>query len=372
MSDSRIEKLADILVNYSVCVQRGDVVIIDWSGLRPTPLVEAIYRRCLLNQAKYVEYNFLSDELARIFYQCARGPQLAYFPKHRLDIMKQANVYIGISGTENTQHFADTPLASMVKRQKVLRPITNRRVSHTRWVITRYPTIGLAQDAKMSLAAFEDFYFRACNIDWKNFSKKLTRLWRLVQSSRSVRIKAPDTDLSFSIKGIPAVKSEGRHNMPDGEVFTAPVKNSVEGHIVYNTPSLYHGKEFNGVRFVFKAGKIVEATAASGSDKELQKILNTDAGARYIGEFSFGLNTRIRQPMKNILFDEKIAGSIHLTPGQAYQEADNGNRSSLHWDLVKLLDNGGEIYLDNKLIQKNGKFIPRELKALNERPGILS
>lgn len=365
MSDPRIDKLADILINYSTEVKRDDVVMLDFSGVRPLPLVQAVYEKCLKNGAAYVECNFSQEDLTRTFYDIAQGRQLTYFPKHRLEAMKKATVYIGINGMENTQNFANTSTDKMVAREKVLRPIVNRRVDHTRWVITRYPTIGLAQDAKMSLGEFEDFYFRACNIDWRDFAKKITPLWKMVGRAGNVRIKASDTDLHFSIKGIAAIKSEGLRNMPDGEVFTAPVKDSVEGHITYNTPSLYQGKEFNGVRLEFKKGKIMKASAKTGSISDLNKILDSDSGARSIGEFAFGLNKNISRPMKNILFDEKIAGSIHFTPGQAYKDADNGNRSSVHWDLVKILKGDGEIWLDGRLIQKDGKFVVRELKGLN-------
>lgn len=365
MSDPRIKKLADALVDYSVKVKRGDIVVIDFAGMRPLPLVGEIYKKCLQRGARHVEYNFSSELLGRIFYDVAGPSQVSYFPAHRLSAMKKATVYIGINGMEDPRCFARSPIDKMVRRQKVLRSITNRRVDHTRWVITRYPTLGLARDAKMSLKEFEDFYFKACNIDWPEFSARITRLWRRVQAARDVRIKAPDTDLRFSIKGIPAVKSEGLRNMPDGEVFTAPVKDSVQGHITYNTPSLYHGKEFNGVRLTFRNGRIVDAACAAGSVVALKKIFDADAGARYIGEFSFGLNKNITRPVKNILFDEKIMGSIHLTPGNAYKEADNGNRSSVHWDLVKILKDDGEVYLDGELIQEDGKFVVKELEGLN-------
>lgn len=365
MGDARIDKLADILVNYSTGVRKGDVVIIDFSGFRPLPLVEAIYKRCLENGALHVEYNFSSEDLTRIFYESANPSQLKYFPKHRLQAVKNATVYFGIGANENVQNLAKVDIGGLLARSKVLRPIINRRVDHTRWVITRYPTNGLAQDANMSLADFEDLYFNSCNIDWRAFAGKITLLHKLVSKTKNVRIKASDTDLKFSVKGIPAVKSEGLRNMPDGEVFTSPVKDSVEGYIKYNTPSLYHGKEFDGIVLEFKKGKIVKATAGKGSNKELNGIFDTDKGARYIGEFSFGLNKGIKHPVKNILFDEKIAGSIHFTPGQAYKDADNGNRSSVHWDLVKILKGDGEVYLDGKLVQKNGKFVLKELKGLN-------
>ncbi|MFH1857002.1 MAG: aminopeptidase [Candidatus Omnitrophota bacterium] len=365
MNDPRIEKLAGILVNYSAKVKKGDIVMIDFSGMRAMPLVKSIYELCLKKGVAAVEYNFSSEDLAKSFYALAQDRQLSYFPKHRMEAMKKATVYIGINSIENTQHFANVFLPKVVKREKVLRPIIDRRVDHTRWVITRFPSVGLAQDANMSLEDFEDFYFKACNIDWGSFSKKITYLWRLFNRTSQVRIVASDTDLSFSIKGIPAIKSEGLRNMPDGEVFTSPVKDSVEGYIRYNTPSFYHGKEFNGVRFEFKKGRIVKASAEIGSVDDLNKILDTDKGARYIGEFALGLNKNITCPMKNILFDEKIAGSFHLTPGQAYKDADNGNRSSIHWDLVKILKGDGEIYFDGKLIQKNGQFVAGDLKGLN-------
>jgi aminopeptidase len=365
MSDPRVDKLADILVNYSGKVRKGDVVMLDFSGTRPLPLVKAIYEKCLKKGAAYVECNASFEELTRAFYDHAQDHQLAYFPKHRLDAMKKATVYIGINGTENTQGMAGVLTGKMVKREKVLRPIIDRRVDHTRWVITRYPTNGIAQDARLTLEEFEDLYFKSCNIDWSAFSRRITALWKLVDRAKDVRIKASDTDLRFSLKGVPAVKCEGLRNMPDGEVFTAPVKDSVEGFITYNVPSIYHGKEFDGVRFEFKKGKIVKATCRVGSVKDLNRTLDADPGARYIGEFSFGLNKGITKPIKNILFDEKILGSIHFTPGQAYKDADNGNRSSVHWDLVKILKGDGEITIDGKLIQKNGKFVGRTLSALN-------
>jgi aminopeptidase len=179
-----------------------------------------------------------------------------------------------------------------------------------------------------------------------------------------VRIKASDTDLHFSIKGLPGIKCDGRFNIPDGEVFTAPVKDSVEGYITYNCPTVYQGKEFNTIRLEFKKGKIVSATAP-GMDDALNRILDTDAGARYIGEFAVGVNPNIRVPMRNILFDEKIFGSIHFTPGQCYDECDNGNRSAVHWDMVKILTGDGELWFDELLIQKDGRFVHKDLLELN-------
>ncbi len=368
MSDPRVERLAGILVDYSVKVGKGDVVMIDFSGVRALPLVRAVYRRCLLRGA-IAEYTMTHEVLTRTFFETAGGRALGDLPRHRLQAMTRATVYVGINATEDTRLLAGVPMAKLMRREKVLRPLVNRRVEHTRWVITRYPTTGLAQEARMSLKDFEDLYFRACNIDWPSFSRRLTRLRRMLRRAANVHIRSSDTDLRFSVRGVPAVACDGLRNMPDGEVFTAPVRDSVEGHIVYNVPCLYQGKEFDGVRFVFKRGRIVEATCRTGSRAELRRILDNDRGARYIGEFSFGLNPNIRHGVKNTLFDEKIFGTIHFTPGQAYSEADNGNRSSVHWDLVKSLKDDGEVFFDGRLIQKDGLFVAEGLRPLNPRKG---
>jgi aminopeptidase len=218
----------------------------------------------------------------------------------------------------------------------------------------------------MSLEEYEEYLFAACCIDWKAESRKQEKLKRLMDKADMVRIKASDTDLSFSISGLEGIKCDGRFNIPDGEVFTAPVRDSVEGHITYNCPTIYQGKEFNGIRLEFAKGRIVKASAPS-MDEELNRILDTDDGARYIGEFAIGVNPNIREPMRNILFDEKIFGSIHFTPGQCYDECDNGNRSAVHWDMVKLLKGDGEIWFDDVLIQKDGLFMHKDLISLNPK-----
>jgi aminopeptidase len=218
----------------------------------------------------------------------------------------------------------------------------------------------------MSTEAFEDFYFRVCTMDYRRMARALTPLHRRMQRADRVQLKGPGTDLTFSIKGIGAKPCVGLRNIPDGEVFSCPVKTSVQGVIQFNAPTIYSGTRFENIRLVFRDGRIVEAT---GSDsRRLNEILNTDAGARYVGEFSLGFNPHIRQPMGDILFDEKIAGSLHFTPGQAYTECDNGNRSAVHWDLVLIQRpewGGGEIWFDGELIRQDGKFRPKDLRGLN-------
>ncbi len=364
MNDPRIGLFAEVLVDYSTRVKKSDVVLISAAGLEAMPLVKELYALCLARGAKYVEYSFSVPEIDRNFYDCANKQQLNYFPQHKLDFYKTLTVYIGISAGNNSMVMANTRQDAMVAYQKLTRPLVDQRVKHTRWVVTRYPTHAAAQEARMSLDEYEDYLFSACCIDWKAESRKQDKLKKLMDAAKQVRIVAPDTDLRFSIEGLPGIKCDGRLNMPDGEVFSAPVRNSVQGYITYNCPSIYQGKEYNGVRFEFKDGRIVKASAGSDMTASLNRILDTDEGARYIGEFAIGVNPGIRRPMRNILFDEKIFGSIHFTPGQAYDECDNGNRSAVHWDLVRILSDG-EIWFDDVLIQKNGRFVHRNLLELN-------
>ncbi|HIJ80450.1 MAG TPA: aminopeptidase [Desulfuromonadales bacterium] len=364
MNDPRIQKFAEILVDYSTRVKKGDVVLINAAGLEALPLVKELYALCIKRGAKYVEYGFSVPDIDRSFYNLASKQQLEHFPQHKLDFYKTLTVYIGISAGNNSMVMANARQGAMVAYQKVTKPLIDQRVKHTRWCVTRFPTHAAAQEARMSLEEYEDYLFSACCIDWNAESRKQEKLKKLMDRTKTVRIKAPDTDLRFSIDGLPGVKCDGRYNMPDGEVFTAPVRDSVQGHITYNCPSIYQGKEYSGVRFEFRDGRIIKASADAGMSAALNKILDTDEGARYIGEFSLGINPGIRQPMRSILFDEKIFGSIHFTPGQAYDECDNGNRSAVHWDLVRILADGA-IWFDDVLIQQNGLFVHKQLLDLN-------
>jgi aminopeptidase len=364
MKDPRIAAMASVLVEYSTRVKKGDVVLISAGGMDALPLVKELYALCLKRGAKYVEYEFVLPEISRLYYAGAGRAQQQYFPQHRLDFMQQVDVYIGISAPDNSMALAQADQDRLVAHSRLMKPIIDCRVRNTRWVVTRFPTHGGAQEARMSLDEYEDYVFSACCIDWAAESRKQERLKRLMDRTDRVRIVASDTDLSFSIKGLDGIKCDGRFNIPDGEVFTAPVRDSVEGFITYNCPSVYQGKEFGSVRLEFSRGKIVKASC-QGMDAELNKILDTDEGARYIGEFAIGVNPGIRKPVRNILFDEKIFGSIHFTPGQCYDECDNGNRSAVHWDLVKLLAGDGEIWFDDRLIQKDGIFVLDSLALLN-------
>ncbi|MGN6643999.1 MAG: aminopeptidase, partial [Verrucomicrobiota bacterium] len=280
--------------------------------------------------------------------------------------MKKMQAYIAIRGSENASENADVPSERKAMYSRVIRPVLNHRVNKTRWCVLRWPMPSMAQAAGMSTEAFENLYFDVCTMDYRKMARAMVPLENRMKRADRVHIKGPGTDLKFSIKGIGAKMCRGDRNIPDGEVFSCPVKNSVNGHIQFNTPSLYSGTKFENVYLEFKDGKIIKAT--SNNTKRLNEILDTDAGARFVGEFSFGFNPHILSPMCDILFDEKIAGSMHFTPGQAYEECDNGNRSAVHWDMVLIQRpewGGGEIWFDNELIRKNGLFLPKDLKPLN-------
>ena len=224
----------------------------------------------------------------------------------------------------------------------------------------------MAQQAGMSTEQFENFFFDVCTLDYSKMQPGMKALSEWMNKTDRVEIKGPGTNLNLSITGIPALPCGGRHNIPDGEVYTAPVRKSVQGHITYNAPTIYQGTPFDSIRLEFKDGKIIDATA--NNTKRINEILDSDPGARYVGEFALGFNPHILHPMRDILFDEKISGSFHFTPGQAYEQADNGNRSQVHWDMVCIQRDdygGGTIHFDGKLIRENGRFVPKALQALN-------
>ncbi|NLH48888.1 MAG: aminopeptidase [Myxococcales bacterium] len=363
MFDPRVAELAKVFVDYSTGVKRGDVVLINAFGEATLPFVKELYKQCLLKGAKYVQYDMEFEEINKDLYNFGTKAQVGYLPQHKLDFMKQVDVFIGVRALENDMVLANANHEMVRLFQATNKPILDQRVEHTRWCITRWPVNGMAQNAKMSLEEFTDFFFRCTVYDYASLKKKQAKLTKLMLKADKVHIHSSDTDLRFSIKGLPAISCHGNMNIPDGEVFTAPVRDSVEGYVTYNTPSIYMGKEFNDVRLEFTKGQIVKATC-SGDDEALNQVFDTDEGARYVGEFAIGTNTEITRPMRSILFDEKIYGSFHFTPGMAYGECNNGNQSAIHWDLVKLLPEG-EILFDGKPIMRDGRFVHPDLLEMN-------
>lgn len=298
----------------------------------------------------------------------ASKEQIEMMAKYEALRMKDMDAYISVRASRNGSELSDVPEEKMNLFNKYFQaPVhSDIRVPNTKWCVLRYPNYSMAQSADMSTEAFEDFYYKVCNLDYSKMSKAMDSLVNLMNKTDKVRLTGPGTDLIFSIKDIPAIKCDGKMNIPDGEVYTAPVKNSINGTLSYNTPSVYNGFSFDNIKFEFKDGKIINATA--NNTERINSILDTDAGARYIGEFAIGVNPYILHPMKDTLFDEKIAGSIHFTPGASYDDAPNGNKSAIHWDLVLIQRSdygGGEIYFDDVLIRKDGIFVIDELKCLN-------
>jgi aminopeptidase len=364
MQDPRFEKLAKLLVEYSVRLKRGESVLIEAFDV-PDEMTIALVRAS--RDAGGIPYVQLqSARVSRALALETDEKQLNALARHELVRMRKMQAYIALRGSNNITELSDVPVDRLKLLMKKMRPVTDQRVKKTKWVVLRWPTPSMAQLAGMSTEAFENFYFEVCTLDYGKLLPAMNALKALMEKTDRVEITGPETDLRFSIKGIAAIVCGGSHNIPDGEVFSCPVRDSVEGHVTFNAPSVYQGTSFDRIRLDFRKGKIVEAT--SNDTPKLNEILDSDTGARYIGEFSLGFNPRILQPMRDILFDEKIAGSFHFTPGQAYEEADNGNRSQVHWDLVNIQRpeyGGGEIRFDGKVIRRDGEFLPRELRPLN-------
>lgn len=366
MMDSRIKQLAFNLVNFSTAVKEGDRVLIEGIG-EVTELVKALVKE--VYAAGGVPFVWLSQpDVSRELAMGATREQQELRAKYDAGLMSDMQCYIGIRGGSNSAEMSDVPADKLqILSGSYSSAVHGKiRVPKTRWVVLRYPTPGMAQMASMSTEAFENYYFNVCNLDYSKMDKAMDSIKALMERTDKVRIVGPGTDLSFSIKGLPAIKCAGHANIPDGEIYTAPVKDSVNGVISYNAPSLLEGFAYENVKLTFENGKIVKAEA--NDTERINKVFDRDEGARYVGEFAIGVNPYINFPMKDILFDEKIAGSFHFTPGSCYDECSNGNKSSLHWDLVCIQTpewGGGEMYFDGVLIRKDGRFVLPELDCLN-------
>lgn len=364
MTDPRYSQLAHLLVRYSTALKKGDRVLLDMIDVPDEFTVELVRAAREAGATPFVETRH--TRVARELLLGMTESQATDLRDLELARMKKMQAYVAIRGSANATENADVPSDRMQLYSKVIRPVLDYRVNKTRWVVLRWPTPSMAQAAGMSTEAFENLYFDVCTMDYPRMAKAMIPLEKLMARTDRVHLKGPGTDLTFSIKGIGAKKCEGTRNIPDGEVFSCPTKTSANGVIQFNTPTLYAGTRFENVRLELKNGRVVNATA--NKTQRLNEILDTDAGGRYIGEFALGFNPYILNPMCDILFDEKIAGSLHFTPGQAYESYGNGNKSAIHWDMVLIQRpewGGGEIWFDGKLIRKDGQFLPKELQGLN-------
>ena len=366
MYDPRMSKLADVLIGHSTRLKEGETIYIETFDI-PQEMLEILVDK-VHEVGAFPLVSQKNNKVLRKIYMGATDDSMRIWGEVEMEKMKRADAYIGLRGSHNITETSDVPSDKMeFYKERWFGPVhINYRVPKTKWVVLRWPHPAMAQQAEMSTEAFEDFYFNTCTLDYTKMSKAMDPLVDLMKRTDKVRIVAPDTDLTFSIKDIPVIKCDGELNIPDGEVFTAPVKDSVNGVIQYNTKTLYEGKVFSDIRLEFKDGKIVNAT--SSNTRAMNEIFDTDEGARYVGEFAIGVNPYVTKPMLDTLFDEKIAGSIHFTPGNSYDLAPNGNSSKIHWDIVLIQTEkwgGGEIYFDDVLIRKDGIFVLDELKGLN-------
>ncbi|MDD9267965.1 aminopeptidase [Paenibacillus sp. GCM10023248] len=366
MRDPRLQTFARNIIRYSVSLQPGENILIEMIGVKDPELakcfIEEVYAA---GGTPFIELR--DPMIMRSLQMKGTQEQFSEWAGFELARMKRMDAYVAVRSGDNITESSDVPDDQMKLYLKYFqRPLFDERINNTKWCVMRYPNASMAQLAGKSTEEFEDFYFNVCNLDYSKMAEAMESLVQLMNRTDRVRLVAKGTDISFSIKNIGAVPCSGRRNIPDGEVYTAPVKDSVNGVISYNTPTIYSGTSFENIVLRFENGRIVEAT--SNDTKKLNDILDTDDGARYIGEFAIGVNPHIKHPMKDILFDEKIDGSIHFTPGQAYETADNTNRSSVHWDMVLIQRpeyGGGEIYFDDVLIRKDGRFVIPELEKLN-------
>ncbi|MEO6847412.1 MAG: aminopeptidase [Chthoniobacterales bacterium] len=364
MQDIRCQKLAEVLIGHSTKLKAGEKVLIDAHDIPDEMVIELIRAARKRKALPFVQIH--RARISREIGLAVEEGQLNITSEVELSRMKKMDAYIALRGSHNITETSDIPEDRMRLIGSKMRPVLDYRINKTKWVVLRWPTPAMAQQAQMSTEAFEDFFFKVCTLDYSKMRPGMAALKKLMERTNRVEITGPETDLRFSIKGIGAVTCGGDRNIPDGEVFSCPVKDSVEGYVSFNAPSIYQGVAFDNVRLEFKSGKVVKATA--NNTKKLNEILDSDAGARYIGEFSLAFNPYILHPIRDILFDEKIAGSFHFTPGQAYEIAGNGNTSQIHWDMVCIQRKdygGGEVWFDGKLIRKDGLFVPTALQALN-------
>lgn len=361
----RINKLAKIIVNHSLKVKENEKVLITFQGMESMPLVKEIMRE-VVKVKGVVDYDYQDQPLNNYLRENLTDGIIEMKTKKIKYEVENYDCFVKLCYRMNDYYDKNVDVEMKNKMMESMRPYKEMQVNKRRWVLLNYPSLVDSNKAKMTPDEFFDFAFSTMTVDYDKMYNDMLPLKRLMEKTDKVRITGPGTDISFSIKGIPAVICAGEYNIPDGECFTAPIKNTVNGTITYNVDSPYNGEVFKNISLTFKDGKIIDFN--SSNNEKMKEIFNTDDGARYIGEFSLGLNPVVMTPMGDILYDEKIAGSLHFTPGSAYNEADNGNKSNVHWDLVLIQRpeyGGGEIYFDDKLIRKDGQFVLDELKELN-------
>ncbi len=360
MRDERLKKLARVLVDYSVEAGEGEQILVA-GGAAAEPLIKEVYTRLLQTGAVPIPQVALQG-LQELFFEHAKDIHYEKTPPITRSVYEAADAVISIMAPHNTRALAGVDPAkqrALGKRDKALQDLI---LSKDRWALTLFPTQALAQESEMGLEAYEDFAFEAMGLDeddpvrfWRERAEEQGRLIERLEVAREVRIVGPETDLTLSVAGRKFLNGDGKHNMPCGEVFTGPVEDSANGSIYFGIPVAVAGREVSGVRLRFEGGRVVEASAEKG-EGYLHAMLDADEGARYLGEIGIGTNYGIRRATKNILFDEKLGGTVHLAVGRSYEKTGGKNDSSVHWDLICDLREGGELYADGEVLQKDGKF----------------
>jgi aminopeptidase len=366
LSDPRVTNLAKILVGYSTGVKEGEVVAID-GETAAAPLLLAVYEEVLKTGAHAVMNVALDGQIAAYF-KHARDPQLEWISPFAEWMVDNVDVRIAIGASTNTRELSGVAPEKQMLRQSATGDLMTRAMKRAadgdfRWVYTLFPTSAYASEAEMSLADYEDFYYGAClaNDDdplsaWKRASEETVRLAEWVEGHEEVHITAPGTDITLGVAGRHFIPCVGDHNMPDGEFFTGPVEDSVEGEVSFHLPAVIGGREVSGVRLKFEAGRVVDASADRG-EEYLIKLLDTDEGARTLGELGIGTNYSIDRGTREVLLDEKLGGTIHMAVGAAYPESGGTNESAVHTDLVCDLRLGGKLEVDGVVMQEDGKFV---------------
>ena len=363
-SERQVNRLAEILVRHSVKAKRGEIVRISGSELS-RPLALAVYREVLRAGAHPLPAIGF-EEAQRIFLEEASGDQIRHLPPTKRYEAMRIDADIVIVAPSNTRQLSHIPPKRMAERRKALKPISEIVLRRVRWVLTNFPTEALAQECDRSLPEYERFYYRAVEQDWAAMARMLRRAKRIMEKSRSVRIVGKETDLAFSIGGRKAIPCAGEYNMPDGEIFTAPVETSVEGKVYFEFPAIAGGREVAGIRLRFEKGKVVEATAEKNGTY-LTEMLAADPGACRLGEFGIGANEGVTSFTRDILLDEKMGGTIHLAVGRSYPESGGRNRSAVHWDMIKDLRKEGELFLDGRPVLRTGRLFGRVPRGMGKR-----
>jgi len=356
MLDLRIKKLAQLVVKYSIKAKPDQNIMIS-GGKESIPFLVELYKEIILEKANPV-LKFALPNVSDFFYKYATEKQLKKFPDLLMDNVKKCQAYIGIYSEQNTKELSSTNPKKITTRQKVTRPLTSYIVNQKdkiKRVTVAYPCLAHAQEAEMSLTEWENFVFNACIQDWKKIGKRLDKINKIFEKGKFVHLVGENVDLKLSIAGKNSIADKGEENMPGGEIFMAPVRESLNGWIKFEYPAIEAGKEVTDIELKFKNGKVIESKASKNQDF-LKEMINTDKNSCYVGELGIGMNPKITKFTKNLLFDEKISGTIHLALGMAYKDNGGGNDSAIHWDIVKDMSKA-KIILDGKVIQKNGKWM---------------